>query len=241
MLRAGISGICGRMGRRILNLSKKDKDIEVVIGLEKTGHKDVGNIVEGVKVTDKLIELERCDCLIEFSTPTATLEHLRYLVTLKKTAVVGTTGFSDDEADEVKRIAEKIPIVFSPNMSIGVNLVFRLVKEAAKVLKEYEVYIEEAHHIHKKDAPSGTAKKIANIINSEGFSIKTEDIVSIREDEIVGDHSVIFKSTLDEIELSHSAKTRDIFAQGAIVAAKWIKDKKKGLYSMEDVLFGRDS
>ncbi len=238
MIRVGISGICGKMGRRILSLSNKDKDIEIVVGLEKSGHKDVGSVIEGVEVTDKLVGLERCDCLIEFSTPSATLEHLKYLVTLKKPAVVGTTGFSGDGISQISKMAEKIPIVFSPNMSIGVNLIFRLVQEAAKVLKGYKVYIEEAHHIHKKDAPSGTAKKIADILNQEGFGIRYEDIVSIREDEIVGDHSIIFKSDVDEVELSHSAKTRDIFAQGALRAAKWVVGRSAGLYSMNEVLFG---
>jgi 4-hydroxy-tetrahydrodipicolinate reductase len=121
-------------------------------------------------------------------------------------------------------------------MSVGVNLLFKLVQMSGEILKNYNVRIEEAHHIHKKDSPSGTAKKIVQLLNEEGFSIKIEDIQAIRKNEIVGDHKIIFESKGDKIEIFHTAKTRDIFAEGALLAAKWIKGKKPGLYSMEDVL-----
>jgi 4-hydroxy-tetrahydrodipicolinate reductase len=122
-------------------------------------------------------------------------------------------------------------------MSIGVNVLFRLIKEAANMLKTYNVFVEEAHHIHKKDSPSGTAKKIVSLLNQAGFSISNDKVEAIREGEIIGDHSVVFRSDVDEIEVSHSAKTRDIFAQGALFAAKKMVSKKPGFYSMEDLLF----
>lgn len=237
MIKIGISGAGGKMGKRLISLGLKDKEIGVVFGLERESHPSVGKDIEGVKIDSDPGIIKECDCLIEFSTPLATVEHLSYLREYKKCAVIGTTGLDSFQQQEVKKASEIVPVVFSPNMSVGVNLLFRLVKEAAEVLKGYSIYLEEAHHIHKKDAPSGTAKKIAQILNEAGFNIRIEDIKAIREDEIVGDHKIVFESELDKIELFHSAKTRDIFAQGAIKAAKWVVEKKPGLYNMEDILF----
>jgi len=236
-MKIGISGALGRMGKRIISLAENDSDFEIVFGLERKDHPDVGKVIDDIKITADPNQIKKCECLVQFTNPLATVEHLSYLVGFKKCAVIGTTGLNQEQQIKIKEASKKIPIVFSPNMSVGVNLLFRLVKEASRVLKGYKAIVEEAHHIHKKDAPSGTAKKIAQIINEEGFNLKTEDIIAIREDEIVGDHSIVFKSTLDEIELSHSAKTRDIFARGALLAAKWIINRKAGLYSMDDVLF----
>ena len=241
MINLGISGVCGRMGSRILNLAKADKEFNVVLGLEKDNHPRIGEVVDGIEVTNYTEKISSCDCLIEFSSPQATLAHINTALKYKKCVVIGTTGFNEEDISVIRKSSSKIPILISPNMSVGVNVLFKLVKEAGKILKNYKIYMEEAHHIHKKDAPSGTAKKLADILNKEGFGIKYENIVSIREDEIVGDHSVVFKSDVDQIELSHSAKTRDIFAQGALTAAKWIINKSKGLYSMDDVLFGGSS
>jgi 4-hydroxy-tetrahydrodipicolinate reductase len=151
--------------------------------------------------------------------------------------VIGTTGLDDATRQKIKAAARHIAIVFSPNMSVGVNLLFRLLKVAAGTLKNYAASIQETHHIHKKDAPSGTAKRMAEILIEQGFNIKPEDIKSDRYDEIVGDHKVLFESEVDRIELSHSAKTRDIFVEGALKAAQWVVGKEPGLYSMDDVLF----
>lgn len=236
MIRLGISGFCGKMGQRISALAKEDRNFAIVFGLEYKGHPQIGEIREGVKILDNPQGIKDCDCLIEFSTPNATIEHLAYLTKFKKCAVIGTTALDEKQQGEVKDASRVIPIVFSPNMSVGVNLIFKLVKLSAQILKGYNIYIEEAHHLHKKDKPSGTAKKMAEIINAEGFSIKTEDIKAIREGEIVGDHRISFESDTDILEISHSAKTRDIFAQGALLAAKWIMGKKADLYSLEDVL-----
>ncbi len=237
MIRVAVSGARGRMGQRIIALARKDSALEVRLGLERKDHPDVGKSIDGVAVTDSPVRLGDCDCLIDFSSPEATAENVSYLVEFKKCAVIGTTGLDAGEQSNIKEASSVIPIVFAPNMSVGVNLVFKLLREAAAVLKGYSVDIEEAHHIHKKDAPSGTAKKIAQLINSQGFNINVEDIKSIRENEIIGDHKVTFESDVDKIEFTHSAKTRDIFAQGALVAAKWVVRKPPGLYSMEDVLF----
>lgn len=238
MIRVGVSGAFGRMGKRIIHYARQDKDISVVFGLEQKGHPELGTTVEGVPVVDDMEKIEACQCFIEFTSPAATLRHLSAAVKYKTAMVIGTTGISAEEKAVIAEAGKIIPVVFSPNMSVGVNLVFRLLRTAAAVLKGYRVEMEEAHHIHKKDAPSGTAKQMAEIINEQGFTIRFEDIKAIREDEIVGDHKVVFESDVDRIEISHSAKTRDIFARGAVRAARWVTGRAPGLYSMDDILFG---
>ncbi|MBU1112728.1 MAG: 4-hydroxy-tetrahydrodipicolinate reductase [Candidatus Omnitrophica bacterium] len=237
MIKLGISGFCGKMGQRIVALAKDDKNLKIIFGLEDKNHPQIGKMVEGVKVTADRSQIKDCDCLIDFSSPQALPENIRCLRQFKKTAVIGTTGLNQDDLAIIKDAAKDIAVVFSPNMSIGVNVLFRLLKEASKALKGYAAAIEETHHIHKKDSPSGTAKEIARIINQYGFEIKTEDIGSKRQGEVVGDHKVIFASQVDRLELFHSAKTRDIFVQGALAAASWVVNKPAGLYSIEDVLF----
>jgi len=235
MVKFAIAGISGRMGQRILYSAGQEKDCQVVIGFERAGHQDIGK-KDPVFVTDDLEKVSNCDCLIDFTTPEATTSHLSYAVRARKAIVIGTTGLNDNQIAQIKDAAKIIPVVFSPNMSVGVNLLFKLLAEASKVLSGYNVEVTEAHHIHKKDAPSGTAKKIVDVINTQGFNIKYEEVKVIREGEIVGDHKVVFESDVDHIELIHNAKNRDIFAKGAVTAAKWVAFQKPGLYTMNDVL-----
>lgn len=236
MVKIAVSGALGKMGKRIINLIGQDADLRLVAALERKGHSNIGTSAGGVKVSDNPTDIKEADCLIEFSTPQATLEHLDFALQYKKPMIIGTTGLNDQQKNKIMNSSRHISIVFSPNMSIGVNLLFNLVKEAAEKLGGgYTVDMVEAHHLHKKDAPSGTAKRLAEIVKSASGT-EVRDIKSIREDEIVGDHRVIFESEFDRIELLHSAKTRDIFARGALEAAKWIIDKPTGLYTMQDVL-----
>lgn len=222
MTKICISGSKGKMGSRIIELAKDDS------GLEVSGSFDMGD--------DAASNMESCDCLIEFTSPEATMEHLAMCEKKKKAIVIGTTGLSDDQKKAVEEASAKIPVVFSPNMSVGVNLVFKMASDAARVLgKDYAASIVEAHHVQKKDAPSGTAKEIARIIKDAG-SAPEVPIESVREGEIVGEHTVTFESDTDVIEITHSAKTRDIFAKGALTAAKFAAGKKSGLYTMQDVL-----
>ena len=235
-IKVAVCGCAGKMGARIAGLASEGSDIKVVLGLEAKGHPSVGSKFAYGEISDDPDDIKAADVLVDFTIPEATIEHLAAAVKYKKAMVIGTTGFSEEQIRKIKEASKKIPIVLSPNMSIGVNLLFRLVKEAAeKLSKEYRVTMVEAHHIHKKDAPSGTAKRLAQIIK-EASNIEVEDIKSIREGEIVGDHKVTFESPYDIIELSHSAKTRDIFAKGALAAAKFIAGKKPGLYDMQNVL-----
>jgi len=236
MIRLAISGCRGKMGQRISKLVGADKEFEIVVLLERKNHPDVGTDVGNIKIGDSLDNIKDADVLIDFTTPEATIENLNVCAKHKKPIVIGTTGLTAEQQDEIKAASQEIPIVLSPNMSVGVNLLFKLVKEAAKKLsKDYRVSIKEAHHIYKKDSPSGTAKKLAETIE-EVRGKKVEDIEFIREGELAGDHDVIFDSEYDTIKLCHSAKTRDIFAKGALSAAKWIVDKKSGLFSMQDIM-----
>jgi len=222
MIKLCISGSKGKMGSRIVELAKEDKSFEVV------GAFDIGDDYKSV--------IENCDCLIEFTSPESTIEHLKVCAEFKKPVVIGTTGLSDAQVCLIKEASKDIPVALSPNMSIGVNLLFKMVSEAAKVLGNgYSVEIVEAHHEHKKDAPSGTAKEMARIVQDArgGGDVPID---SVREGEIVGEHTITFESELDTIEITHSAKTRDIFARGALTAAKFAAGKPAGLYSMKDVL-----
>ena len=222
MIKICVSGSNGKMGSRIIDLAKEDA------GLQVTGQFDIDGKAED--------SIEGCDCLIEFTTPKATMEHLELCVKNKKAIVIGTTGLSEEDKAKVKEASANIPVVLSPNMSVGVNLLFKLAGEASKGLgEEYEVNIIEAHHAEKKDAPSGTAKEIARIVKSVRPDIEIP-IDSVREGEIVGEHTVTFESDVDLLEITHSAKTRDIFVKGALKAAKFTAGKKSGLFTMKDVL-----
>ncbi len=236
MIKLAIAGCLGKMGSRLRELAFLDKDFAVVALLEKEGQVGAGASVCEIKIDSDPRQIRKADILIEFTTPDATLEHLAACFKYKKAMVIGTTGFSEEQKSQIEKAAKSIPIVFSPNMSVGVNLLFRLVRLAAeKLTDDYETKIIETHHIQKKDAPSGTAKQLAQIIK-EARKGEVKDMQSIREGEVIGDHKVFFDSPFDIIEIRHSAKTRDIFAQGALTAAKWLCGKKAGLYDMQDVL-----
>jgi 4-hydroxy-tetrahydrodipicolinate reductase len=223
MIKLCVSGSQGKMGARIIDLAKEDAELAVC---------GVFDIVE--ENPEQFIE--SCECLIEFTTPEATIEHLGLCEKHKKPIVIGTTGLTDDQKTKIEEASKKIAVVFSPNMSVGVNLLFKMVALASKVLgPEYHVEMVEAHHAQKKDAPSGTAKELARIVKEAKGDINIP-IESVREDEIVGEHTITFDSPVDVIEITHSAKTRDIFAKGALKAAKFVVTKKSGLFTMQDVL-----
>ena len=222
MIKICVSGSEGKMGSRIIELAKEDPELEVAAGFDVNGNAELG--------------ITACECLIDFTTPAAAMEHLVLCEKLKKPIVIGTTGLSEEEKAKIKEASNHIPVVLSANMSTGVNLLFKLVGEASKVLGEdYEISIVEAHHAEKKDAPSGTAKEIAKIVKAVRGDIEIP-IDSVREGEIVGEHTITFESDVDLLEITHSAKTRDIFANGALKAAKFIVGKKSGLFAMKDVL-----
>ena len=235
MIKLAISGCGGRMGTRILNLALKDKTFEVTALLEHARHKLVGKNLNGIKVTDDSSQIKKADVLIEFTAPQGTIEHLKAALKLKKAMVIGTTGLTVEQVDSIVAASKRIPIVFAPNMSVGVNLVFTLVGDIARALgKDYDIEVVESHHKAKKDAPSGTAKKIAELITE--VTKKGTPVHALRMGDVVGDHTIVFAGNSERIELTHRAHSRDVFAVGALKASKFIVNKKPKLYNMQDVL-----
>jgi 4-hydroxy-tetrahydrodipicolinate reductase len=264
MVRAIVSGAAGRMGGRIIHLLEAADGIALAGALEQPGHprigRDVGEITglpqKGIPVSSSLAEvLPRGDVLIEFTHPEPTLAHLKEVAAAGKAMVIGTTGLTPEQVEELKDLAGKTRVVFAPNMSVGVNLMFKVVENIAKVLQEgYDVEIVEAHHRLKKDAPSGTALKLAQIIaqtlgrDLEKVAVygrkgitgeRPHDeigIMTVRAGDIVGEHTVTFCGIGERLEIIHRAHNRDNFARGAVRAAQWIVAQPPGLYDMQDVL-----
>ena len=262
MIKIVISGVCGKMGLRILTLALKDKGIEVVGGVEPETCGSIGKILEEQKIkieSEERLEkiLRGADVLIEFTSPAATLKHIKAAEKTRKAMVIGTTGFEGEGISQIKKASLKIPVVLSPNMSIGVNLLFKLAAEITRTLPDYDKEIIEMHHNLKKDAPSGTAVKLAEIIDSAGKKgpggkglrcvygreglvgprkHNEMGVLSVRAGDIVGDHTLLFAGAGERIEITHRAHSRDTFASGALTAAKWVSGKKPGLYDMQDVL-----
>ncbi len=237
MIKLGITGACGKMGRRIYELAGQDKDLEVALALEKKGTSLIGKELGKIKVSSNLDGLFLIDVLVDFTLPEAVDTHLDYVARYKKAYILGTTGLSDAQKSKVEEVSRIVPVVFTPNMAVGMNVLFSMLPEIARKLgPDYSVEIVEAHHKAKKDAPSGTAKKLAEVITqATGKDIPTH---SIRLGDIFGDHQVIFCGNSERIEIKHQAHSRDLFVAGALKAAKWIIGKPAGLYSMQDVLKG---
>jgi len=235
MIKLGIAGVNGRMGRRIFELARKDKDFEIKLALEKKGIPFIGKEIDKIKISSNPDGIFLVDVFIDFTTPQATLTNLDYLARYKKGAVIGTTGLNTQQLSKLQDISKIVPVVFSPNMSVGVNVLFDMLPEITKRLgPEYSIEITEAHHQAKKDAPSGTAKRIGQIIAD--VTGKQITIHALRLGDIVGEHTIIFCGNSERIEITHRAHSRDLFALGALKAAKWIVGKPAGLYSMQDVL-----
>jgi len=236
MIKLAISGCQGRMGQRITALALYDKGFKISALLENKNRPDVPLLSHNIPVNFEDTALRASDVLIEFTTPEATILHLKACREYGVNMVIGTTGFTKTQITQIKKASSKIAIVFSSNMSVGVNLVFGLIRQAAQITgRDYAITLSETHHVHKKDAPSGTAKTMAELAEQYAKTM-VKDIASIREGEVIGDHTITFESPVDLISIHHHAKTRDIFAEGALVAAKFLFKKKKGLFNMQDVL-----
>jgi 4-hydroxy-tetrahydrodipicolinate reductase len=264
MTKVIVAGAAGRMGSRLVALIKDSSVLTLAGAVEGKGHQALGTDAGeaagagkiGVSITDDLPALlDRGEVVIDFSSPEATLGHLRAVAERRRAMVIGTTGFKAAELDELKSLSRQIACVFSPNMSVGVNLIYKVISEMATTLgDEYDIEIIEAHHRLKKDAPSGTALKIAEVlaraVNRDlnqvgvyarkgltGERKKQEiGIQTIRAGDIVGDHTILFGGMGERIEVTHRASSRDTFARGALRAAQWVIKKPPGLYDMMDVL-----
>lgn len=258
MVRIAVAGAGGRMGSRIAALSREYEGLSLTGVFEKKGHKDVGKDIGGfgINLTDSIESvIDEADVIIDFTHTSSTLEHLSAASKKGKAMVIGTTGFSKTDMGEIRSFAEGIPCVLSSNMSLGVNLLLKVLRDVAKALgDEYDVEIVEAHHRLKKDAPSGTALRMAEVIADALGRDLDEDAVyarkgmigertgkeigiqTVRAGDIVGEHTVLFGGLGERIEITHRASSRDTFARGALRAALWLKDRPAGLYDMQDVL-----
>ena len=258
------AGAAGRMGSRIVACVRDSRDLQLVAALEAPGHPAVGRDageVAGVGTMGVPIEADvtsavvRDRVLIEFSAPEPTLEHLRRAAEVGARAVIGTTGFTSAQRDEIGQLARSTAIMLSPNMSVGVTLALQVLATMARALgDDYDVEVTEIHHRFKKDAPSGTALRMAEVVaealgrdlsavgvyGREGVpgerSRKEIAVMSLRSGDVVGEHTVSFGTLGERLELTHRAHNRDTFARGALRAARWIAARPPGLYSMQDVL-----
>jgi len=259
-----VAGAAGRMGSRLVALLSADADLRLIAALEASGHpalkRDAGEVAGvgrlGVALSDDADAALAADrILIEFSMPEATLGHLRLVARRGGRAVIGTTGFSPAQRAEIEALARDAAIMMSPNMSVGVNVAFRVLREMARMLgDDYDVEITEIHHRFKKDAPSGTALGMAetvagalgrdlaavSVYGRQGLpgerTAKEIGIMSLRSGDVVGEHTVSFGALGERLELTHRAHSRDTFARGALRAARFVATARPGLYSMQDVL-----
>ncbi len=259
-----VVGASGRMGRRICEIVSRSEMFYLAGATEKADYQHLGKSLREVLgavnsdevIVSKLEEIVKpFDVIIDFTFPPVSLETARFASRTNKATVIGSTGFSSEQMEEIKKLSQTFPCVWAPNMSTGVNVLFKLVREVAQILgDEFDVEVLEAHHRNKKDAPSGTAVKIAQILaeaygrdlsqvgvyQRKGFigERKKEEIgiQTLRAGDIVGDHMVLFGGQGERLELIHRAHNRDTFVYGALRAARWLLGKANGLYDMQDVL-----
>lgn len=264
MTKIAIIGAAGRMGQALLRCAKPMADVQVVAAVEQAGSplacKDPGLFAgigeTGLSITvDLAAAVKAADVVIDFSFHEVVPQTARLAAQQGRAMVLGTTGLSPEERSAVEQASRSIPIVWAPNMSLGVNLLFALVQQAGKALGvEYDVEIVEAHHRFKRDAPSGTALRLGEKV-AEGRGQTFKDVAvfgreglggerprgeigihAVRAADIIGDHSVLFATDGERVEISHRATSRDAFAKGALRAALWLSGRKPGLYDMQDVL-----
>jgi 4-hydroxy-tetrahydrodipicolinate reductase len=264
MTRIAITGAAGRMGRSLIEACQQTDGMEVSIALEHPESSllgsDAGDLAGigklGVLVGSDLAAVTAdFDVLIDFTRPGPTLANLEICRKAGRRMVIGTTGFSDEQRQQIAMAANDIAVVFAPNMSVGVNLCFKLLDVAARVLgDDVDIEVIEAHHRHKVDAPSGTALRMGEVVaealgrnlkecavyGREGHTgergSKTIGFETIRAGDIVGDHTVMFAGSGERVEITHKASSRMTFANGAIRAAGWLMSRDSGLFDMQDVL-----
>ena len=258
-----IAGCTGRMGRMLIEATLKGDGVRLVAAFDQPGNpfvgRDAGELLGaacGVAIGDSAAAaIAEADCLIDFTRPEGTLEHLDICKRLGKAIVIGTTGFSAQQKLGIEQAGKHIPVVFAPNMAVGVNAVFKLLTEAARILNEgYDVEVIEAHHRYKVDAPSGTALRMGEVVaqalgrNLEECAIYGREGVTgerdantiafstIRGGDIVGDHTVLFAGLGERIEITHKSGSRMPYALGSLRAARFLKGRQAGLFDMQDVL-----
>ncbi|MFQ5935833.1 MAG: 4-hydroxy-tetrahydrodipicolinate reductase [Acidiferrobacterales bacterium] len=262
MIKIGVTGAAGRMGRTIIQAADEASDLQVTFALERAAHPAIGTDageLAGVGQLGQSIQSDfenaAFDVLVDFSQPAATLASVEVCERAGRRMVIGTTGFDDNGRQRIAEAARHIAIVFAPNMSVGVNLCFRLLDIAAHVLgDDVDIEVLEAHHRHKRDAPSGTALRMGEILaHALGRDLEQDAVYgrqgvtgerprrqigfsTMRAGEIVGEHTVLFAGAGERVEIAHKAESRLTFANGALRAARWLAAQNKGLFDMQDVL-----
>ena len=264
MIKIAVCGAAGRMGHHIINAIVEAEGVQLCGALERPGHPQVGQDAGllagcgalGVAISEDLnAVVAGCDVLIDFTIPKVSLKNLEMCALHKKSIVIGSTGFTPDERALAVELAKDIPAVLAPNMSVGVNVCFKVLRDVAKTLgDDFDVEIVELHHNKKKDSPSGTAVRMGEVVaealgrdynkvanyHREGIcGERTKEEIgmqTVRGGDIVGEHTVYFIGMGERIEISHRAMTRDMFSRGSVRAAKWVIGKAPGLYDMQDVL-----
>lgn len=262
-MKIAIVGACGRMGRMLIEATLKDSEAVLVAAIDREGTpgigRDAGEAIgmhAGVAVTsDVEAGIAAADCLIDFTRPEGTLQHLAICRRHGVAAVIGTTGFDDAGKQAIADAAQEIPVVFAPNMSVGVNVVFKLLDMATRIMTEgYDIEVFEAHHKRKVDAPSGTALRMGEVIaQAQGRTLKDcavyarEGVTGEREEgtigfsvvrggDIVGDHTVMYCGDGERVEITHKSASRMPYALGSLRAARFLAGRKNGLFDMQDVL-----
>lgn len=246
--RIAIAGGLGRMGRAIAAACLQDAALTITAAFEAPSHESVGKdyaVLLGQPLATPVLvsgdakkAIASADVVIEFTLPEPTIAHVQLAADLGKPVVIGTTGLNGQQLGILKAASAKIPIVFSPNMSLGVNLLFELAHLAAQRLGvSYDVEVIEAHHHQKKDSPSGTAKRLVEkLAEARRQSVSDIPVHAIRAGDIVGDHTVVLAGPAERLELTHRAHSREVFARGAVKAAQFVVTQKPGLYDMSHVL-----
>jgi len=261
-MRIAIAGASGRMGHMLIEAVLNSPDLRLAAALDRAGSEAIGQDAgaflgrdTGIVITDQLDALADADCLIDFTRPEATLQHLQACVRHGTRMVIGTTGFDDNGRAAIEVAAQKIAIVFAPNMSVGVNATLKLLDVAARILNSgYDVEVFEAHHRNKVDAPSGTALKMGETIAS-AWNVALPDVATwtrhgdtgvrkpgtigfsvVRGGDIVGDHTVYFCGTGERIEITHRSGSRATYAEGALRAARFLQKQHNGVFDMQAVL-----
>ena len=264
MQKIAVAGAAGRMGGRIIALSGEYEGIEIAGAFERAGHKDLGKDVGeiagagplGVKLSEGVLSvIDAAELVIDFTAPEATIANMEEAAARGKAMVIGTTGIDKAGQEKIRSLSSKVPCVYAGNMSLGINLLMKIVGDIAGALgPDYDVEVIEAHHKMKKDAPSGTALMLAGAAaDALGLDLDRDGVFerhgiigerkkgeigvqTIRGGDIVGEHTVMFIGMGERVEVSHRVSNRDTFARGALKAALWLKGKGPGLYNMQDVL-----
>ncbi len=263
-MRVAVIGASGRMGKNLIDAVNQAEGLTLSAAIERPGSSlvgaDAGELAGvgtlGVKVVDQIeLAVDDFDVLIDFTTPETTMHNIKVCLAHDKKMVIGTTGFDEASLKTLREAAQRIAIVFAANFSVGVNLVLKLLKQAAEVLNDgYDIEVIEGHHRHKVDAPSGTALRMGEVVaDTLGRDLKecavygregitgardpnTIGFATVRAGDIVGDHTVLFATEGERVEITHKASSRMTFAKGAARSCLWLQDKTTGLFDMQDVL-----